>query len=208
MLVISLDKQLAQCILLGMKNLDMLKTGKKPAPGELAIIQGFVNTLEVETGADDIGTEKLLKDWLVRHGLIRPSDEVSLADLKAALSLREGLRSLLLANNGESVRATHLKKLNRLLGSFPLAVSFDDIGAPSLVPSSQGVAGAFGLMLSQVVQAVKEGTWSRLKACTEPNCTWAFYDGSKNHSGRWCLMSVCGSREKARAYRKRRSSAT
>ncbi len=187
-----------------MKNLDMLKTGKKPAPGELAIVQGLVNTLDVETGVDDIGTEKQLKGWLVRHGLLQSAEKVSSADLQAARLLREGLRSLLLVNNGGSVRPSKLKQLNRLLSLFPLAMSCDLSGRPSLIPSSQGTAGAFEFILSQIVLAVRQGTWSRLKACNEPKCNWAFYDGSKNSSGRWCLMSVCGSREKARAYRRRR----
>jgi predicted RNA-binding Zn ribbon-like protein len=183
----------------------MLKTGGKPAPGELIIIQGLVNTLDIETGTDDIGTRESLKEWLVRHGLLRSGDRVSAADQKTALSLREALRSLLLANNGEKVPPSALKQLNRLLSKFPLAVTCDKDGKPSLSPYGRGMTGVFGLILSQVVLAVNEGTWSRLKACRESNCRWAFYDGSRNHSGRWCLMSVCGSRVKARAYRRRRS---
>ena len=183
----------------------MLKTGSKPAPRELVIIQGFVNTLDIETGVDEIGTEKLLKAWLDRHGLLPSGEEVSSMDLQTALSLREALRSLLLANNGQSVRPFRLKRLNHLLSQFPLAVSCDMNGTPSLIPSRHGMANAFGQILSRLILAVNEGIWSRLKACNQSNCQWAFYDGSKNHSGRWCSMSVCGSREKARAYRRRRS---
>jgi predicted RNA-binding Zn ribbon-like protein len=47
-------------------------------------------------------------------------------------------------------------------------------------------------------------TWSRLKACRDDTCKWAFYDHSKNRSGHWCSMEVCGSRHKARQYRERR----
>ena len=46
-----------------------------------------------------------------------------------------------------------------------------------------------------------DGTWRRLKACREDTCQWAFYDRSKNRSGTWCSMAVCGNRAKARAYR-------
>ncbi|MGH2778535.1 MAG: CGNR zinc finger domain-containing protein, partial [Actinomycetota bacterium] len=31
----------------------------------------------------------------------------------------------------------------------------------------------------------------------------AFYDHSKNRSGKWCTMRVCGNRAKTRAYRER-----
>jgi predicted RNA-binding Zn ribbon-like protein len=48
------------------------------------------------------------------------------------------------------------------------------------------------------------GTWERLKACAlHDTCEWAFYDWSKNRSGTWCDMKVCGNRSKARAYRER-----
>jgi predicted RNA-binding Zn ribbon-like protein len=52
------------------------------------------------------------------------------------------------------------------------------------------------------------GTWERLKACAlHDTCEWAFYDWSKNRSGTWCDMKVCGNRSKARAYRERKRGA-
>lgn len=48
-----------------------------------------------------------------------------------------------------------------------------------------------------------DGTWQRLKACRE--CSWAFYDHSKNVAGSWCSMKVCGGRVKQRAYYARQS---
>ena len=50
-----------------------------------------------------------------------------------------------------------------------------------------------------------EGTWSRLKACREHGCEWAFYDATRNRSRTWFDMQVCGNRAKARAYRHRQS---
>ena len=32
---------------------------------------------------------------------------------------------------------------------------------------------------------------------------WTIYDASKNQSGRWCSMTVCGTPHNARAYRQR-----
>jgi predicted RNA-binding Zn ribbon-like protein len=46
-----------------------------------------------------------------------------------------------------------------------------------------------------------DGTWTRLKACRE--CSWAFYDHSRNGAGNWCSMKVCGGRVKQRAYYER-----
>ena len=58
-----------------------------------------------------------------------------------------------------------------------------------------------------MLKAEAEGTWERLKACRNEDCRWAFYDVSKNRSGSWCDMAVCGARHKMRAYRKRKSEA-
>ena len=52
-----------------------------------------------------------------------------------------------------------------------------------------------------------QSSWQRLKACSRDVCHWAFFDQSKNHSGRWCQMDVCGNIEKARAFRERKRGA-
>jgi predicted RNA-binding Zn ribbon-like protein len=61
-----------------------------------------------------------------------------------------------------------------------------------------------GSLASIVAVAQIDGTWSRLKACPGVHCGWAFYDHSRNQSGSWCSMSVCGSRAKVREYRRRK----
>jgi predicted RNA-binding Zn ribbon-like protein len=65
------------------------------------------------------------------------------------------------------------------------------------------VAGALGVLLAITAVAMADGTWSRLKVCPGEHCGWAFYDGSRNRSGRWCSMAVCGGRSKARAHYRR-----
>jgi predicted RNA-binding Zn ribbon-like protein len=52
-----------------------------------------------------------------------------------------------------------------------------------------------------------DGTWKRLKACRNHGCRWAFYDYSKNRSGSWCSMQLCGNRTKTRSYRRRHAPA-
>ena len=58
-------------------------------------------------------------------------------------------------------------------------------------------------LLAPVAEAMSDGTWARVKACRAGDCHWAFYDFSRNRSGTWCDMAVCGNREKVRAYRAR-----
>jgi predicted RNA-binding Zn ribbon-like protein len=76
-------------------------------------------------------------------------------------------------------------------------------GVVRLEAETTGVDGALGRLLVIVYRAMETGTWSRLKACRNDTCRWAFYDHSKNRSGHWCTMSVCGNRTKARQYRQR-----
>ena len=54
------------------------------------------------------------------------------------------------------------------------------------------------------------GSFDSLKICPGHNCAWFFVDRSKNHSRRWCDMTVCGNLAKARRFqgRRRRDHAT
>ncbi|HEV2656447.1 MAG TPA: CGNR zinc finger domain-containing protein [Ktedonobacteraceae bacterium] len=85
-------------------------------------------------------------------------------------------------------------------------MQFDQNGQAHLTPSSSGIDGAMSQMLERVMRAMIDGTWTRLKACRNETCRWAFYDTSKNRSATWCTMAVCGSRLKTRAYRQRHKS--
>jgi predicted RNA-binding Zn ribbon-like protein len=40
----------------------------------------------------------------------------------------------------------------------------------------------------------------RVKECASATCEWVFLDRSRNHSRRWCDMSDCGNRAKARRF--------
>jgi predicted RNA-binding Zn ribbon-like protein len=44
------------------------------------------------------------------------------------------------------------------------------------------------------------GEHDRIKECASTTCEWVFLDRSRNHSRRWCDMSDCGNRAKARRF--------
>ncbi|MCL5734628.1 MAG: CGNR zinc finger domain-containing protein [Actinobacteria bacterium] len=46
---------------------------------------------------------------------------------------------------------------------------------------------------------------SQLRECAGDSCEWLFLDLSKNASRRWCDMSACGNRAKAKRYRARKT---
>jgi predicted RNA-binding Zn ribbon-like protein len=84
-----------------------------------------------------------------------------------------------------------------------MLLRFDPDGSARLEPDAAGVDGAIARVMAIVATATAEGSWRRLKACVNETCQWAFYDHSKNRSGKWCRMEECGNVEKARAYRER-----
>jgi predicted RNA-binding Zn ribbon-like protein len=180
---------------------------RNEAPGELEVVRRFVNTRDIEEGSDELDSPDSLLRWFADMELL---DEDSAAadekDLERTLVLREGIRSLLLANDGEEVDSARISELNRAARSVCLTVRFDDDGTATLEPESLGVSAALGRILAAVVGAIEEGSWVRLKVCTNDACQWAFYDHSKNRSGKWCTMEVCGNRMKARTFRQRQAS--
>jgi predicted RNA-binding Zn ribbon-like protein len=172
------------------------------APGELELVRQFLNTIDIEDGVEEIGTPEDLRAWLAVHGLGN-GYELNERDVRRATTMREGLRALTLANNGEALRADAVPTLNSIAGQARLLVHFNERGESVLEPAGDGAEAALGELLAIVFRSMAAGTWSRLKACRADTCQWAFYDRSKNRSGTWCSMAVCGNRAKARSYRER-----
>ncbi len=175
------------------------------APGDLELVRSFVNTLELESGEDELSDPPALQAWLEEHGL--PCDGVpASADLHAARRLREAMRSLLVENAALSAGEEAAATLSDAADRARLAVRFDPGGGARLEPVAAGTAGALGRLVAIAAAAMADGTWSRLKACHADDCRWAFYDHARNRSRRWCSMAVCGNRTKARSYRHRHAS--
>jgi predicted RNA-binding Zn ribbon-like protein len=177
--------------------------GREPAPGSLRIVQAFVNTVDREHGPDLLADAAGFSEWLERNLL--PADGAS-ADLAAVREVREALRALLLANNGEPHDPRAQGVLERAARRARLEPTFPPDGA-ALVPRAGGVDGVIGRILAAAFAAMLDGSWPRLKACPREVCGWAFYDRSTNASATWCSMSVCGGRAKAGAYYRRRRAA-
>src|SRR3954463_15049490 len=82
------------------------ESSREPAPGDLAVVQAFVNTLDSDDGFRqfELLTEPAdLERWLRDRGLLERSARLGPPDLRRAVELREALRALLLANNGGPV---------------------------------------------------------------------------------------------------------
>src|SRR5207237_5216589 len=177
-------------------------------PDGLETLQDFVNTLDREEEKDVVATASALAGWLVDRGLL-PVEErgLSEADHARAIELREALRRMALANNGEPPSAAASATVERMAREARLEARFPSEGGWRLEPRATGVAGSLGRLIAILVEAMASDAWSRVKACSADTCQWVFYDTSKNRSGHWCSMRVCGNRAKARQVRARRREA-
>jgi predicted RNA-binding Zn ribbon-like protein len=176
---------------------------RAPAPAPLSTIQDFVNTLNREAGRDELGDVDDLRTWLSRRGLIESSDVVTDHDLRDAHELRETLRAILYAHHGDELPAGARETFNRLAEDALLTTEMESSGSVGLRPARGGVAAVWARLLADIAEASRAGTWHRLKACRSAECQWAFYDHSRNRSGQWCTMKLCGARAKMRTYRGR-----
>ena len=176
---------------------------REDATGVLGLVQAYVNSVDLQDGPEELKDPNTLGSWLVAHGLMEPGQPVAEADLKHAIAVREAIRGVIRANTGGRVYPLDVATLNEAAGASRLRARFGADGRARLEPEAVGVAGAMGRLVAAVFSAMADPDWARLKLCDSQSCRWAFYDHSRNHSSRWCKMSSCGNREKARRFRER-----
>jgi predicted RNA-binding Zn ribbon-like protein len=181
--------------------------GRAPAPEPLRLVQAFVNTNDIEGGRDQLDRAWGLAGWLSDRGLLPAGEEASESDRRTAVAVREALRSLLRTNAGAKLDPRSPVVLSEAAAEAGLRLTFSPDGRGELASDKGGVPGALAQILAVVYSSMEDGSWVRLKACLNDPCQWAFWDASKNRSGSWCSMAICGSRVKSRAYRARRKEA-
>jgi len=178
-----------------------LNANVTPAPGRLELVRRFLNTADFENETDELETPDGARRWLVAQRLLARNARVGEGERIKLFELRDGLRALAWANNGAPVGREALAGLNRLASTASIGALFDESGDVRLVVDRGDVDRAVSALLAIVWEAIRDGSWSRLKACRGERCGWAFYDASRNRVGTWCSMAVCGNRAKTRAYR-------
>ena len=178
----------------------------KAAPEPLRLVQRFVNTVDREHEREWLGSPDELEAWLRENGLEGGQPNARL--LRRAHDLREALRELLVANNhGVAPPADAVATVNAVVARGRLAPRLREDGVLSLSePARRSPPAPLASIVGGAFEAMLEGDWFRLKACR--NCRWAFYDYSRNRAATWCSMTLCGSRLKARSYRRRARSAS
>ena len=128
-------------------------------------------------------------------------------EFEEVLRFRKVLHALVEAiAQSESVPPLTLREINAQLRELN--------GYTEVLPSDEGFTKRFVLEIhapSQLLGPVAEaasnllcyGNPAYVKKCENPACVLYFYDGTKNHSRRWCSMKACGNRTKVAAFYQR-----
>ena len=171
------------------------------AENDRALLFSFMETAgepDLLTSTDD------LRAWLVANRLLAEDESVSDDDLRLARRARASFFGLLVAKASGQLDARVPSSLAAISGAAPLLFEIGADGQLGLVASGSGVPHALGQLVTIVYRATITGEFDRWKACRK--CAWPFFDTSKNRSRVWCDMQLCGSQEKSKHYRERRTS--
>ena len=178
--------------------------GGSVVPDELALVKAFLNSADLEEGTDSFVTADGLHAWLVDRGLPGVEASPTEAERRSLIEFREAIREVVAARGG-AVPPAALATVDAAARTASLVVAIDGAGQADLRPSGRGLDAVVARLLADVASAQRIGTWSDLRICRRDVCRWAFYDASRNHSGVWCTMSICGNRVKSANLRRRRA---
>ena len=59
-------------------------------------------------------------------------------------------------------------------------------------------------LIRSAAELLTSGETNRIRECASETCSWLFIDRSRNRRRRWCDMTTCGNRAKARRHYERR----
>ena len=167
----------------------------QPAPGALERLRAFVNTTNDETPFELLTSPVATQRWLSEQGLWSGGRELTARDVTMLRRFRSALRDLI--STGSAAAAG---RVNQIAHRGKLRVVVGETGDVHLHAAGDGASAVVANLMALVHAAAAADQLSRLKTCAE--CGWSFFDRSKNRSGTWCSMQVCGSRVKSRRYRR------
>jgi predicted RNA-binding Zn ribbon-like protein len=175
-------------------------------PPAATLVLSLVNSRAAGDYPERLADGPGLHEWIRQNSPVPAPALVTDADAAAARELRAALHTLLLAHAGqddpEGVAAAE-EHLHRFGRSHPLSVVVTAADV-HFTPNQDGVAGQFAAVLAALGDLARQGTWARVKACRNPPCQFAFYDRTRNLSGRYCNPRTCGAQTATRSYRARK----
>lgn len=167
---------------------------------------------------DDFDSFAAVVKWSVNYGtlgtvrarrlrsLAKRGPRAAARVLSAAVELRALLyRIFASVGRDERPAVDDIRALNRKLSKL--------MQHGELVPSPTGYRWAWREVdalesvlwpiIGSAAELLTSSDLGKVKLCAADGCGWLFIDASRNRSRRWCDMSGCGNRAKARRYRQR-----
>ena len=192
--------------------------GLAPAPGALGLAQDLLNTapaghkpdLLADLASARTWVSEATAQWSAATG--RPVPEVVLdaGDLHLLQTFRDDLREVIAKEHDGTPdtgpAAPDTRPAAPVLYTAAAALQLGADGSVRLHPQETGPQALVMLVLAALFEDQQAGTGRRLKTCRNPRCQVAFYDRSRNASGVWHSVRVCGNAIKLRAHRERRRS--
>ncbi|QRP43328.1 CGNR zinc finger domain-containing protein [Amycolatopsis sp. FDAARGOS 1241] len=173
------------------------------SPGGLGFVHDLLNTLsagkprETDLLAEVADAQRWLDAALDRwaEATERPAERVELTadDVEHLRDLRDELQAA----------TGHAAEDAGALPSAPVLLQPGPDGWLRPEPRGTGWRRVASIVLIEVLEAQRADRWRRLKTCRNNRCAVAFYDRSRNNSGVWHNVQVCGNAVNLRAYRAR-----
>jgi hypothetical protein len=176
--------------------------GLSAAPGGVALVQDFLNTVAIGDDPDLLADPALAQAWLTKavqawsatRGGDLPPPALTPTDLSKLRVLRATIAELI----------SGATEVGHRIGSTSASFRLSDTGAVQLEPVGAGWRWLASALWGEIMVSQHTGSWRRLKQCHNPDCRSTFYDRSKNNSGVWHNVKVCGNAANLRASRARR----
>jgi predicted RNA-binding Zn ribbon-like protein len=181
---------------------------KAPKEGGFTFVSGdvsldFAGTLRFRRTVREellVGPEDLSR-WFVQAGVLDEEVPVDATAYARAVELREAVYALAEAKIvGRRFPEAERVLVNTWAQRPRVALQLDVSGR---IRRSGGALEALGTTALTAVRLI--GSDVTLRQCGADHCTRIFVDRSRKHDRKWCEMSGCGNRDKARAYRRRRA---
>ena len=138
-----------------------------------------------------------LDRWLVSSGLAGGAPQASTQDVDTARELREAIYALLSGRPSVAARAT----LNAVAALRPARPQLSATGRLQMT----GTASEYlATIAGSAIELLGSADRDRIRQCEGDGCAIVFLDLSRSGRRRWCSMSGCGNRAKARTFRERR----
>jgi predicted RNA-binding Zn ribbon-like protein len=160
------------------------------APGPLALVQSFANTLSPAPAGDLVASREQAVPWLREAGLMPADAVITGSEHGALLRLREALRDALAAHadgTAPASTADAAARLTRGLADGRLVTTITPDGAVKLATAARSVYPSIVAAIAvAIAESAATGTWPRLRQCHDPDCSLAFYAAAGHEAAAAC----------------------